>query len=208
LGAVETDVPKSTPGHGGKRSGAGRPPGSGRKPKVEQNDAYTLLAKAKAKKSTGNLIENNREVADEMLIKHINFGDKEVVLDMVSALDIETEDIEEELRKQAGSFGFVSVCYEVASRRSDQEKAKLSEVTAKRYFELKTGDFNELYPGVKMTEDGVKHALTTDPEVKAQDDLYRKANHDASVLLAYRHSLLQKKDMIQSLNSTINRDYK
>jgi hypothetical protein len=50
LGAVETDVPKSTPGHGGKRPGAGRPPGSGRKPKVEQNDAYTLLAKAKAKR--------------------------------------------------------------------------------------------------------------------------------------------------------------
>jgi BMFP domain-containing protein YqiC len=45
-------VPKSTPGHGGKRPGAGRPPGSGRKPKVEQNDAYTLLAKAKAKRET------------------------------------------------------------------------------------------------------------------------------------------------------------
>jgi len=52
MGSPVTDVPKSTPGHGGKRPGAGRPPGSGRKPKTEQNDAYTVLAKAKAKRET------------------------------------------------------------------------------------------------------------------------------------------------------------
>jgi hypothetical protein len=52
MGSPVTDVPKSTPGHGGKRPGAGRPPGSGRKPKAEQNDAYTILAKAKAKRET------------------------------------------------------------------------------------------------------------------------------------------------------------
>lgn len=45
---------KSTPGHGGAREGAGRRPG--RKPgdgfKADQADAYTLLAKAKAKRET------------------------------------------------------------------------------------------------------------------------------------------------------------
>lgn len=39
---------KSTPGHGGYR------PGAGRKPKSEQNDAYLLLAKAKAKREMYN----------------------------------------------------------------------------------------------------------------------------------------------------------
>ena len=60
MGSFPTDVPKSTPGHGGKRPGAGRPKGSrtassapiGRPPKAEQNDAYTVLAKAKAKRET------------------------------------------------------------------------------------------------------------------------------------------------------------
>ena len=56
MGSPATDVPKSTPGHGGARPGAGRKPGPGRKPgdglKVEQNDAYTVLAKAKAKRET------------------------------------------------------------------------------------------------------------------------------------------------------------
>jgi hypothetical protein len=61
LGSPVTDVPKSTPGHGGRRPGAGRPKGSGaakpaatigRPPKTEQNDAYTVLAKAKAKRET------------------------------------------------------------------------------------------------------------------------------------------------------------
>ena len=63
MGSPPTDVPKSTPGHGGKREGAGRKPttgsgrggarpGSGPKPKAEQNDAYTVLAKAKAKHET------------------------------------------------------------------------------------------------------------------------------------------------------------
>ncbi len=60
MGSVPTDVPKSTPGHGGSRPGAGRPRGSritpagqvGRPPKTEQNDAYTVLAKAKAKRET------------------------------------------------------------------------------------------------------------------------------------------------------------
>ena len=47
-----TDVPKSTPGHGGARPGAGRPPKAGRTPRTEQNDAYTILAKAKAKNET------------------------------------------------------------------------------------------------------------------------------------------------------------
>lgn len=42
-------VPKSTPGHGGARPGAGRKP----KPTADQqNDAYTLLAKARAKRET------------------------------------------------------------------------------------------------------------------------------------------------------------
>jgi hypothetical protein len=52
MGSPVTDVPKSTPGHGGKRPGAGRKPSGGRAPKVEQNDAYTILAKAKAKRET------------------------------------------------------------------------------------------------------------------------------------------------------------
>lgn len=43
-----TDEPirKSTPGHGGAREG------SGRKPKTYQADAYTVLAKARAKRET------------------------------------------------------------------------------------------------------------------------------------------------------------
>ena len=49
MGSPVTDVPKSTPGHGGARPGAGRPKGSG---KQDQNDAYTVLAKAKAKRET------------------------------------------------------------------------------------------------------------------------------------------------------------
>lgn len=40
---------KSTPGHGGARPGAGRKPKAGAK---QQSDAYTLLAKAKAKRET------------------------------------------------------------------------------------------------------------------------------------------------------------
>ena len=52
MGLPATDVPKSTPGHGGARPGAGRPPKAGRTPKTEQNDAYTILAKAKAKHET------------------------------------------------------------------------------------------------------------------------------------------------------------
>lgn len=49
MGSPVTDVPKSTPGHGGARPGAGRPKGSVKK---DQNDAYTVLAKAKAKRET------------------------------------------------------------------------------------------------------------------------------------------------------------
>ena len=53
MGSPRTDAPKSTPGHGGKRDGAGRPPGiRGARPKEEQNDAYTILAKARAKRET------------------------------------------------------------------------------------------------------------------------------------------------------------
>jgi hypothetical protein len=53
MGSPATDVPKSTPGHGGSRPGAGRKPNvGGRPPKTEQNDAYTLIAKAKAKHET------------------------------------------------------------------------------------------------------------------------------------------------------------
>jgi len=55
MGSPVTDVPKSTPGHGGARAGAGRRPANnpnGRTPKAEQNDAYTILAKAKAKHET------------------------------------------------------------------------------------------------------------------------------------------------------------
>ena len=48
-------VRKSTPGHGGPRKGAGRPKGSGplQQPggvKEKQNDAYTVLAQARAKR--------------------------------------------------------------------------------------------------------------------------------------------------------------
>ena len=43
---AESKPRKSSPGHGGYR------PGSGRKPKTEQNDAYTVLAKAKAKRES------------------------------------------------------------------------------------------------------------------------------------------------------------
>jgi hypothetical protein len=54
MGSPVTDVPKSTPGHGGARANAGakpgRPKGSGTK--NAQNDAYTVLAKAKAKHET------------------------------------------------------------------------------------------------------------------------------------------------------------
>lgn len=56
MGSPVTDVPKSTPGHGGARPNAGRKPGPGRPKgsgvKTEQNDAYTVLAKAKAKHET------------------------------------------------------------------------------------------------------------------------------------------------------------
>jgi hypothetical protein len=43
---AEPIIRKSTPGHGGHR------PGAGRKPKTDQADAYTILAKAKAKRET------------------------------------------------------------------------------------------------------------------------------------------------------------
>jgi hypothetical protein len=53
MGSPRTDAPKSTPGHGGARAGAGGVPGvRGARPKTEQNDAYTILAKAKAKRET------------------------------------------------------------------------------------------------------------------------------------------------------------
>lgn len=48
--AAATVAPrKSTPGHGGVRAGAGRKPKAGIE---QQNDAYTLLAKARAKRET------------------------------------------------------------------------------------------------------------------------------------------------------------
>jgi hypothetical protein len=71
VGSPKTDVPKSTPGHGGAREGAGRPPGiRGARPKTEQNDAYTILAKAKAKRETyrAHLEElKYREAAKELI---------------------------------------------------------------------------------------------------------------------------------------------
>ena len=53
MGSPRTEVPKSTPGHGGKREGAGGVPiARGPRTKTEQNDAYTILAKARAKRET------------------------------------------------------------------------------------------------------------------------------------------------------------
>jgi len=53
LGSPATNVPKSTPGHGGARPGAGRKPGTRNKPTAAaQDDAYLLLAEAKAKRET------------------------------------------------------------------------------------------------------------------------------------------------------------
>ena len=80
MGSPVTDEPKSTPGHGGARPGAGRPKGTGKK---DQNDAYVLLAKAKAKRETylaqmaeleykersGQLIKADR--VSEIWVKHI-----------------------------------------------------------------------------------------------------------------------------------------
>lgn len=75
--SAETIIPAVSPTRGGAR------PGAGRKPKTDQNDAYTRLAKAKAdheehkaklaeievKKQTGELIEANR--VGEIWRKHV-----------------------------------------------------------------------------------------------------------------------------------------
>jgi hypothetical protein len=47
MGSPRTDAPKSTPGHGGARANSGRKSATS-----TQGDAYTLLAKAKAKRET------------------------------------------------------------------------------------------------------------------------------------------------------------
>jgi len=46
MGSPVTDAPKSSPGHGGAR------PGAGRKPDAALNASYQQLAKAKAKRET------------------------------------------------------------------------------------------------------------------------------------------------------------
>ena len=85
------EVRKSSPGHGGAR------PGSGRPAKTDQGDAYTVLAKAKAKRETyraqmaeleyrtrmGELLES--QVVAETWANHINIA-KTALLGLPSKL--------------------------------------------------------------------------------------------------------------------------
>ena len=117
MGSPVTDVPKSTPGHGGVRPGAGRPKGSVKK---DQNDAYTVLAKARAKREMFRAQMEElryREAAKELLPA----ADFERA--MASAFKIVTQMLEslpDVLERDAGIDGHtVERCQEVIDRVRD-----------------------------------------------------------------------------------------
>lgn len=92
-------VRKSTPGHGGSR------PGAGRKPKGEQNDAYTLLAKAKAKRETyrAQLTElEYKQKAGELMPRDEYCRDLAAVLKIVA---VTIESLPDVLERDAGIDG-------------------------------------------------------------------------------------------------------
>lgn len=102
---TEPKVRKSSPNHGGAR------PGSGRKPKTEQNDAYTVLAKARAKRETyrAHLEElKYKEAAGELVsANESRAAMASLIKNLMLTLDTLTEVVEREAnltREQADSI--------------------------------------------------------------------------------------------------------
>ena len=164
-------------------------------------------AKKAVKESSDATISDNGDIRDYMLTKTVMFSaNQSHTFNMVEELAIDLNQIDNEMQKQASTYGFLSVSAEVAMKRAEALKVAAEKVSAQRYFELKKGDFVKAFPGVKMTEDGIKAALVLDAEVVAAQEVYQDALHNAKVLQRYTMSLIQKKDMLQSLNSSMNKD--
>ena len=117
MGSPVTDVPKSTPGHGGARPGAGRPKGS---VKQDQNDAYTVLAKAKAKRETyrAQMEELRYRQAAKELIPAADF--ERAIADAFKVVAQTLESLPDVLERDAGIDGpAVERCQAVIDRLRD-----------------------------------------------------------------------------------------
>ena len=175
------------------------------------NSLRSKIARSTTKKEVEETSEDTvtdaPNIKQFMLVKTVKFShNKSHTFNMVDELHIDLDQIDSEMQKQAATYGFLSVSAEVASKRADALKIQAEQVHAERYFELKKGEFTKSFPGVKMTEDGVKAALVLDKEVKLAQERYQEALHSAKVLQKYTLAILQKKDMLQSLNSSMNKD--
>lgn len=104
-------VRKSTPGHGGARPGAGRPK------KTAQDDAYTLLAKAKAKRETyrAHMEELKYKQAAAELIPASEY--ERALADALKIVAVTLESLPDVLERDAGIDGAaVERCQSVIDR--------------------------------------------------------------------------------------------
>jgi hypothetical protein len=108
-------IRKSTPGHGGAR------PGAGRKPKTDQADAYTVLAKAKAKRETyrAQLEELRYKQAAGQLLDASTY--ERALSSAFSTVAQTLESLPDVLERDAGIDGAaVERCREVIDRMRDE----------------------------------------------------------------------------------------
>lgn len=109
-------------------------------------------------------------------------------------LAIDDIDLNKDFQKQAPNYIDECKRYHKAQMIVKQQKEKLSELEAQKYFEFKNG-------AEKTTEAMLNQAIKNDEDVKRQKNLIIQAEYQASVYQSLVRAWEQKKDMLIQVGS-------
>jgi len=130
-------------------------------------------------------------------ILRIKLGKEEVVIDIHKELRILEEGLEDNLKQQPLSYGFLSMVYQEATKTLKEYKLEVEGF----YCELYNKHKNAVVGGKYLTKEGVEAKIKLTPKYKLMCKKLIQLETNKGRLEDLKRSLEQRKDIMQTLSA-------
>lgn len=145
-------------------------------------------------------------VPDDLMRLVVKYGPGKVAtFNMREDMKINDQNMNTEFAQQASRFAEIAVATETAIHMRDRLEHELEVLKSETYRRLRGGGYAATYC-MKPTEGALSKAVVEDAAVRAKEEEYLEAKHNASMLWAFKAAFEQRKEMLISLGANLRQE--
>lgn len=167
----------------------------------------------KARTEISDVVDALADEHDELLRVSLVYNNRRYSPELAEELKIDQNDLDNEFSEQPKKYGWWATLHALSQEKVDQLEQALvvteAEIDHKFRSEGSITEYDEEggETNIKLTEDGMKRAISRNTDVKALKGQIIDAKKNAAVLKGAKDSFDQRKDMLIQLGASSRKEY-